>query len=1066
MDNRYTSVKDRVLQSIKRLRDAGVSVDEAMVDSIIMDLTRLGDDASIDEEIYSRERAALARKEAITLLEKPMTIAHNLQSLPVEHLGITINSQDIDLMMIATASNFQELEEVMKNITNIGLLPGFGEGDFESYRAQLYKAYQDALVPRNEWIIDDKIDSKKKIERLFESGVFTSEEEAEIASEVIKAGGSSSEIILRLKEVFSEEKIKLIVHTLRDFTPIEKEGIKAMDIASAQAMYEQIKYSYDSITIDEEAKYGKLILADGSYDDKHLVKALEFARSLGKTVRINTLFFYMDCPNEIYELSNEGSERIVSADIAREALSYYVRNVATTLSRYTDVVRSVDVFNELLNRYQLFSEVPYDTRDRVDANDDNTKAGWLKHLDIDDICRIIGEAREILPDMDFMYNDDNLTDPKKIEATKQLLTKIRDHNMGDKPLIDSIGTQMHLSNDTSKEEIREMIIGLSKFNLPIEITEFDLAMTSGMEGLTPEEIEYVRQMKINQVYEVVAELSHEYPIRGFTIWSKTDSQNFRVHIGNEIAHKRGETFTSTYHGGFLTEEMLPKSSQYAKSLRSQNFNYHTHTKRCGHADDFDDYAYVVAARNSGLTRLGFSDHLAFTSLENWDPNGRMHVDDIDGYIESIRTLQKNNPDMEILCGFEADYSAMRKQFLCEVRDKCDYMILGQHSFTDKLSSSLGDGDPNYPMKYARLLCEAMDTGIFDIVAHPDLFMQYRDSFANDEDRALFMSQVSDASYMICRKAKELGIPLELNAAGLKKGTLSDGEYGYPHSAFWKIAAEVGVSVLYGVDAHHPGQILAIDEDRKIIESVIDTSKLMLVGNDYDPAVARENNPHLQTLFNDTKSTSVTYETALAEVIVETSGVGVGESRDPKEQIDANVRRFQSKLLATEEKKAERFESKRKEITSDATLSDSERDALLTKLSLVEQRAKKTATERKEAFARVSESVEKAQELGCESKEEYSLVVGYLTEEKTQTDPSKTMTATMGIESFCESKRNENIPVDTNTSTNESPKVYTYSDNSGSSSNGSGDGGYTNSINLLLVVGLLVIFGIILGIMLT
>ena len=42
-----------------------------------------------------------------------------LQELPLQYTGITLNNQDIDLMMIATSDTFDALEESLKKVTNI-----------------------------------------------------------------------------------------------------------------------------------------------------------------------------------------------------------------------------------------------------------------------------------------------------------------------------------------------------------------------------------------------------------------------------------------------------------------------------------------------------------------------------------------------------------------------------------------------------------------------------------------------------------------------------------------------------------------------------------------------------------------------------------------------------------------------------------------------------------------------------------------------------------------------------------------------------------------------------------
>ena len=43
-------------------------------------------------------------------------------------------------------------------------------------------------------------------------------------------------------------------------------------------------------------------------------------------------------------------------------------------------------------------------------------------------------------------------------------------------------------------------------------------------------------------------------------------------------------------------------------------NYHTHTFRCGHAENVPDEAYLQRAIEQGFTVLGFSDHTPWQVL--------------------------------------------------------------------------------------------------------------------------------------------------------------------------------------------------------------------------------------------------------------------------------------------------------------------------------------------------------------------------------------------------------------------------------------------------------------------
>ena len=70
---------------------------------------------------------------------------------------------------------------------------------------------------------------------------------------------------------------------------------------------------------------------------------------------------------------------------------------------------------------------------------------------------------------------------------------------------------------------------------------------------------------------------------------------------------------------------------------------------------------------------------------------------------------------------------------------------------------------------------------------------------------------------ICKKAKELNIPLEINAGGIRRGKrMINGEelYLYPNPYFFKIASEIGNDVIIGIDAHDPK-----DMNREVVQEL-------------------------------------------------------------------------------------------------------------------------------------------------------------------------------------------------------------------------------------------------------
>ena len=992
MEEKNKYVETYITNIGEQLSRNGIKITENQLSKVINRFTN--SEKSIEE----------IRKEINDLLDEflenysKMLEAKQLQDLDLAFNGITLNNQDIDLMLIAGANNPQELEEALSKITNIRLslnTTELTEQQFVEVRQQVYDMYLDTLTSRNDYIENRKIELGRKIEYLKSSGILSSEEIATLDN-IISSSRSNDEIADKLNQSFSSDKVHRMYEIIRDFTPIEKTGIKSSTLEASRNLLEEIINNYNSITIDEEAKYGKVALQDGSFNFKHLQKALDFAKAHNKQVRLNTLLFYMDCPDELYNLEKTPENKM----LVKQKLQNYVDATTRFIvdNGYSDTVRSVDVFNELLNRFAMTGETPYMYRGDIPQTsttmpngeivvDDNIKSGWLKHLDIADLCDVIAVARKNMPTTDFMYNDDHLIDTKKIAPTIELINQIRENEkrLGIK-LIDSIGTQMHVDNGMTKEQMKEMIINLSQFGLPIEITEFDIAMTNGVEKLSEEQIETMRQAKINEIYECVDELREQYNIRGFTIWSKTDKQNFRVFLANEERIPKGLEPIETLHGGYYTEQMQSKNKTLTKS-NFQSFNYHAHTNRCGHAGIASDKEYVEYAKQVGITQLGFTDHVPVSELEYQDSEQRMHISDVDEYITSIRQLQQENPNMKIMCGFEAEFDPMKEQFLGELRDKVDYMILGQHFVPYGMSKLPQKNNPEYPIQYAEMLCRAIDSGIFDIVAHPDIFMQFRDSLDTEEKKNLFMQNAKIASQAICDKAKELGIPIELNFGGINKGTImQDGQLAYPHSEFWQIAAETGVSVLYGVDAHTPEQFITMGKDKEKADMIINPSKLNLVDKNYNPVEARKNNKKLQELYEQSQAKTLTYETHLISQI--TSGI---IDRIPDEEFSpetfsymseyalANVSQDSTKKASDRDKTTiSRIET----ISSDSKLTPQEKAFQLNRAKTSIEHTNDTLSQQQSALERAKESINTSVEMGCQSKAEIKNTVIQLTEGKT------------------------------------------------------------------------------------
>lgn len=257
----------------------------------------------------------------------------------------------------------------------------------------------------------------------------------------------------------------------------------------------------------------------------------------------------------------------------------------------------------------------------------------------------------------------------------------------------------------------------------------------------------------------------------------------------------------------------------------QNFNYHQHTYRCGHADmDMQDEDYIKEYIEMGFKKIAFTDHNPEKEKIDKRPNVRMQYSKRKDYLADIKKLkEKYAGTIEIETGYEAEYLPGQEGNLKELKQEVDKIVLGQHFIYDDNNNVKTTHDGiNFTdeelIQYAELINKAMELGIPDIIAHPDIFMRARDNFGDMERKA---------THIVCKAAEKYNIPLEINLHDIfkkvynknaKENKLSIEEkkeklksVRYPYKEFWDIAANYNIKVLYGIDAHHKGEILLFNE---------------------------------------------------------------------------------------------------------------------------------------------------------------------------------------------------------------------------------------------------------------
>lgn len=216
--------------------------------------------------------------------------------------------------------------------------------------------------------------------------------------------------------------------------------------------------------------------------------------------------------------------------------------------------------------------------------------------------------------------------------------------------------------------------------------------------------------------------------------------------------------------------------------------FHVHTRRCRHAGDEDDRAYVERALALGAGRITFTDHAPFPG----DPFGnRMRYAELPEYLDSMARLREEyRGRIEVRAGLEIEYLPSFRDYYCELSGApgLEMLLLGQHFF-EREAGRYSFSDPAELLRKAEpaglceAMCQGMETGIFPIVAHPDRMFR---------KAGVWSAELEALAQRLILVAKAKDVILERNASSMRKGLYRE--------EFWALAAGK-VRTIDGADAH-------------------------------------------------------------------------------------------------------------------------------------------------------------------------------------------------------------------------------------------------------------------------
>jgi histidinol-phosphatase (PHP family) len=222
--------------------------------------------------------------------------------------------------------------------------------------------------------------------------------------------------------------------------------------------------------------------------------------------------------------------------------------------------------------------------------------------------------------------------------------------------------------------------------------------------------------------------------------------------------------------------------------------------------------YLAAAAAAGIEELGVSEHvyrfrqaLDLWRHPLWVENAQ---DDIDAYCAFVRTTP-------LKLGIECDFIPGAEERTAELLGARDFdYVVGSVHFIGEGDAAVdhdgwdvweGSGDPDEIWRrYFAALADCARSGLFDILAHPDLVKVWgRARPLPERDLRAFYEPAVEA-------IAESGIAVEISTAGLRKPV---GEL-YPARGFAEMCVEAGATFALSSDAHLPEQV-GFEYDRAV-----------------------------------------------------------------------------------------------------------------------------------------------------------------------------------------------------------------------------------------------------------
>lgn len=434
-----------------------------------------------------------------------------------KQVGGYFSSEQIDLLSIIQCETKQEIIDFIKECQQLHGMVDMNRDDMdlEEFKRFVFKCYQDSLLPHHS---DSECVLKHMLERL---GLKEEEIEVVVKTRLQEKAESLSYIKEYIKNRYPNDFSRLFRASHQIIT-------KERDQNKDHQLYDELVLLNNHLPMFQTLLVGSgkpevvinfLFSQDDDRFDFYFAKRdLDFAHRNDKHVRFHTLL-----TREANLTFFDGMKKEDILNVLKSYVKYTIDfiseyNKTHKLTNGNSVINAIDVFNEIIS-FEKNQEGQYE-------NIWEAKYG----ISIKELCDAFSYAIEHRPEgVVYLYNEPFLEDQERREKVFEVLRSINSYVPG---FIDTLGSQMHITFQTSDEQIEECFQSFKLlqdvFAMNIQITEFDLSLSEREtrklinvnSPYTYRQVYTMKKERINNISSIIVKSGVR--LDGISYWSLTD----------------------------------------------------------------------------------------------------------------------------------------------------------------------------------------------------------------------------------------------------------------------------------------------------------------------------------------------------------------------------------------------------------------------------------------------------------------------------------------------------------------------------------------------------------------